>query len=107
MQKVHPNFYLSISPLALKPPHAAAPSASPSSVPAVFLTCSSSRLLVESDSADLRRSEDGCWEVVSALTRERDDWGERGGMKGVEGDEKVRKVVGVLEENWKRWIGEA
>lgn len=127
-QKLHPNVYLSISPLVLKPPHQAPPSAAlePARIPDVFLLCSPDRLLVESDSADLRRSEQGCWDVICVLARGREGWElNRKGFRGREpkvgplavDDEmgtgrdedeeaiRIRRVVRVLSVNWMRWIG--
>lgn len=87
-----PNVWISISPLVLK-----------NGVPRLFLECDPTQILLESDQSDIRKSEEGLWEVVLALGAGRgwsieSEWSATNGEGGGEG------VVARLERNWKRWI---
>ncbi|KAL7411192.1 hypothetical protein BDY24DRAFT_141816 [Mrakia frigida] len=118
----HPsNLYLSCSPLVLHEPSPSCHSplnAPPGSelsflptLPPLFTTsCSPDRILVESDSPDLRWSEEGIWKVVRALARGRgweveETWPTREEREKEE-EGRVKGVVERLEENWERWMGD-
>lgn len=116
-QRKHPNAFLSISPLLLRP-----------GVPDLFLNCSPDRILLESDAADVARVEEGCWQVVKALALERDTWvadgptasteegnatpdqdvpparASRLGLEALAGGEA--EAVAQLEANWTRWMAD-
>lgn len=85
------------------------PTDEPPSLPPLFtLTCSSNRVLIESDSPDLRTCEQGIWKVVGALARGRgwkieETWPS---MEEQSGEGREKGVVEILEDNWLRWMSD-
>lgn len=105
----HPNIFLSASPVVLHESHPTSPTGDPPSLPPLFTSaCSPGRILLESDSPDLRTCEEGMWKVVGALASGRgwkveETW-PSAEDRAIVGREKG--VVEILEDNWTRWMAD-